>query len=83
MKIIFFVFLSIYSWCDATASWAARHTTVCLDIINMLICCGGPNAVCHTGILEGDGGWMHGKETGRVLFCKNTLSSVETGKQSH
>jgi len=31
VKITFFVFLSIYSRGDATASWAARHTTVCLD----------------------------------------------------
>ena len=28
---LFYVFLSIYSQCDATASWTARHTTVCLD----------------------------------------------------
>ena len=27
----FSFFLSIYSRCDAPASWAARHTTVCLD----------------------------------------------------
>ena len=33
VKITFFVFLSIHSQCDATASWAARHTIVCLDIM--------------------------------------------------
>ena len=27
----FSFFLSIYSRCGALASWAARHTTVCLD----------------------------------------------------
>ena len=27
----FSFFLSIYSRCGAPASWAARHTTVCLD----------------------------------------------------
>ena len=31
MKTTFFIFLSIYSRCDVTASGAARHTTVCLD----------------------------------------------------
>jgi len=31
VKITFFVFLSIYSWCDTTASWATWQTTVCLD----------------------------------------------------
>ena len=30
-KIAFSFFLSIYSRCYAPASWAARHTTVCLD----------------------------------------------------
>ena len=29
----FSFFLSIYSQCGAPASWAARHTTVCLDLI--------------------------------------------------
>ena len=29
----FSFFLSIYSRCGAPASWAARHTTVCLDTI--------------------------------------------------
>ena len=29
----FSFFLSIYSRCGAPASWAARHTTVCLDHI--------------------------------------------------
>ena len=28
----FSFFLSIYSRCGAPASWAARHTTVCLDL---------------------------------------------------
>ena len=28
----FSLFLSIYSRCGAPASWAARHTTVCLDV---------------------------------------------------
>jgi len=32
VKITFFVFLSLYSCCSMMASWAARHTTVCLDI---------------------------------------------------
>jgi len=31
MKIVFWFFLLIYSWCDVLASLAARHTTVCLD----------------------------------------------------
>ena len=31
MKIAFSFFLSIYSQGCAPASWAARHTTVCLD----------------------------------------------------
>ena len=35
-KITFFVFLSIYSWCNATASWATWHTTVRLDFACML-----------------------------------------------
>ena len=28
----FSFFLSIYSRCGAPASWAARHTTVCLEL---------------------------------------------------
>ena len=32
MKIAFSFFLLIYSLCGAPASWAARHTIVCLDI---------------------------------------------------
>ena len=32
MKTTFFIFLSIYSRCDATAPWAAWHTTVCPDM---------------------------------------------------
>ena len=35
MKIAFSFFLLIYSRCGAPASWAARHTIVCLD---MYIC---------------------------------------------
>ena len=33
VKIAFSFFLLIYSRCGAPASWAARHTIVCLDII--------------------------------------------------
>ena len=33
VKMTFSFFLSIYSRCGAPASWAARHTTVCLDLI--------------------------------------------------
>ena len=33
VKMTFSFFLSIYSRCGAPASWAARHTTVCLDIV--------------------------------------------------
>ena len=31
MKIAFSFFMLIYSRCGTPASWAARHTTVCLD----------------------------------------------------
>jgi len=31
MKIMFSYFLSIYSLCGVLASWASRHTTMCLD----------------------------------------------------
>ena len=31
MNIAFSFFLLIYSWCGTLASWAARHTTMCLD----------------------------------------------------
>jgi len=31
VKIAFLFFLLITHWCGAPASWAARHTTVCLD----------------------------------------------------
>ena len=31
VKIMFNIFLSIYSWCGVMASWAARHTIVCVD----------------------------------------------------
>ena len=34
VKIVFSFFLLIYSRCGAPASWAARHTIVCLDISN-------------------------------------------------
>ena len=33
----FSFFLSIYSRCGAPASWAARHTTVCLDELQILL----------------------------------------------
>ena len=36
MKIAFSFFLSIYSRCGAPASLAALHTTVCLDIYNLI-----------------------------------------------
>ena len=32
VKMTFSFFLSIYSRCSAPASWAARHTIVCLDM---------------------------------------------------
>ena len=32
VKMTFSFFLSIYSRCGAPASWAARHTIVCLDL---------------------------------------------------
>ena len=32
----FSFFLSVYSRCGAPASWAARHTTVCLDVTTLL-----------------------------------------------
>jgi len=32
VKFAFLFFLLITHWCGAPASWAARHTTVCLDI---------------------------------------------------
>ena len=35
VKIAFPVFLLIYSRCGAPTSWAARHTTVCLDLMNV------------------------------------------------
>ena len=38
MKITFTFFLLIYSWCGAPASWAARHTTVCLDFNSGGLC---------------------------------------------
>ena len=40
MKIAFSFFLLIYSRCGAPASWAARHTIVCLDI-------GYTETLCH------------------------------------
>ena len=36
MKIAFSFFL--YSQCGAPASWPARHTTVCLDVVPVFIC---------------------------------------------
>ena len=38
VKIVFTFFLLIYSQCGAPASWATRHTTVCLDIIAVIDC---------------------------------------------
>jgi len=35
VKIAFLFFLLITHLCGAPASWAARHTTVCLDTPNM------------------------------------------------
>ena len=40
MKKLFSIFLSIYSWCDALADLAARHTTVCLDYFFSITCIG-------------------------------------------
>jgi len=37
VKITFFVFLSIYSRCGATASWATQHTTTRLDYLQEYI----------------------------------------------
>ena len=37
MKIAFSFFLLIYSRCGAPASWAARHTIVCLDSVTVLL----------------------------------------------
>ena len=42
----FSFFLSIYSRCGAPASWAARHTTVCLDIFIILCTLKLPLTVC-------------------------------------
>ena len=39
MKIAFSFFLLIYSRCGAPASWAARHTIVCLDVVKVNIGC--------------------------------------------
>jgi len=36
VKIAFLFFLLITHLCGAPASWAARHTTVCLDIFSSL-----------------------------------------------
>ena len=38
VKMTFSFFLLIYSRCGAPDSWAARHTTVCLDQSNTLPC---------------------------------------------
>ena len=37
MKIKFSYFLLIYSRCGALASWAERHTNVCLDLVTVLL----------------------------------------------
>jgi len=37
VKIAFLFFLLITHWCGAPASWAARHTTVCLDLFVSLM----------------------------------------------
>ena len=37
VKIAFSFFLLIYSRCGAPASWAARHTIVCLDSMTVLL----------------------------------------------
>ena len=36
MKIAFSFFLLMYSRCGAPASWAARHTIVCLDFTHII-----------------------------------------------
>jgi len=36
VKIAFLFFLLITHWCGASASWAARHTTVCLDYFTII-----------------------------------------------
>ena len=38
VKMTFSFFLSIYSRCGAPASWAARHTIVCLDTVDVMQC---------------------------------------------
>ena len=38
VKMTFSFFLSIYSRCGTPASWAARHTIVCLDHNSLTIC---------------------------------------------
>ena len=37
VKIAFYFFLFIYSRCGAPTSWAARHTTVCLDTTYIMV----------------------------------------------
>ena len=54
VKITFTFFLLIYSWCGAPASWAARHTTVCLDIGHIM----------HVP------GHMHDNQTNVIFHCK-------------
>ena len=44
VKMTFSFFLSIYSQCGVSASWAARHTIVCLD--GLLLLC----FTWHTGV---------------------------------
>jgi len=48
MKIVFLFFLLIIHWCGAVASWAARHTTVCLDMKGLLI----SRVACPQAFLE-------------------------------
>ena len=36
VKMTFFSFMSLYPQCGALASWAARHTIVCLDVVTRL-----------------------------------------------
>ena len=39
VKIAFSFFLLIYSRCGAPASWAVRHTIVCLDLYTLMTSC--------------------------------------------
>ena len=53
---MFSFFLSIYLRCGAPASWAARHTIVCLDTIKL---CHNYNE-CHQWVVPGIGGGKGG-----------------------